>query len=622
MQVPGSDYVLFFSCRYQGLIMSCSFSDAGTRVPGSDNVLFFPSCRYQGLIMSCSFPHAGTRVPGSDYVLFFPSCRYQVPGSDYILFFLRCRYQGLIMPCSFSDADTRVPGSDNVLFFPSCRYQGLIMSCSFPHVPGSDNVLFFPSCRYQGPLLDDGSLDSASSGGATSPEFTKLCAWLTTELRLYCRLEENVHATNCPSEAAGFQLEMSGLLSELNCPYPVLTTGDLTQRFLHKNHCLLLLSFLISELEASRMSLVNCPQSRASDSGKALDGSPVFQELKGICVSLGMSKPPANITMFQFFTGIEKKLKEALNRVPPNHVGEPLLKKPLGPVHLEKIEAINQALVNEYEVRRKMLLKRLDVTVQSFGWSDRAKEIRALMLEKGFDKPWTILRSKWKNLKQRYMAEKRQLSRSGAGGKKTFKYFDLIDLILGNRPIVAAITSVINSSGESQKFRIFITAFVLQNLKTSFFFLDNTENEKDDDDSENQESEADGEEVDVDGESANGSAPRPTPVRQHFWSRSSRSSRFGEAQAFFETFLRQQDEQAERDRENIQSISSNLQTALMCFERCARASERQAQAMELMAASRVQGSYWPTPSPPHTSAPHNHLNPNADVSFPSSYYNL
>lgn len=29
--------------------------------------------------------------------------------------------------------------------------------------------------------------------------------------------------------------------------------------------------------------------------------------------------------------------------------------------------------MNEYDVRRKMLLKRLDVTVQSFGWSDRAK---------------------------------------------------------------------------------------------------------------------------------------------------------------------------------------------------------------------------------------------------------
>lgn len=44
----------------------------------------------------------------------------------------------------------------------------------------------------------------------------------------------------------------------------------------------------------------------------------------------------------------------------------------------EKIEAINQALINDYDVRRKMLLKRLDVTVQSFGWSDRAKVLLLL----------------------------------------------------------------------------------------------------------------------------------------------------------------------------------------------------------------------------------------------------
>ncbi|KAG7236765.1 hypothetical protein INR49_000269 [Caranx melampygus] len=232
----------------------------------------------------------------------------------------------------------------------------------------NDILVSLEDLGYQGPLLEDGALDSAVSGGASSPEFTKLCAWIISELRLYCKLEENVHATNCPSEAEGFQLEMSGLLSELACPYSVLVSGDITQRFLSRTDCLLLLTFLVSELEASRMILVTKPQKKAQESG-----SPVFQELKGICMALGMSKPPANITMFQFFSGIEKKLKEAISRVPPNHIGEPLLKKPLGPVHLEKIEAINQALVNEYEVRRKMLLKRLDVTVQSFGWSDRAK---------------------------------------------------------------------------------------------------------------------------------------------------------------------------------------------------------------------------------------------------------
>ncbi|XP_048125005.1 protein FAM98A [Alosa alosa] len=222
---------------------------------------------------------------------------------------------------------------------------------------------------YQGPVLEDGSLDAAVSGGAESPEFTKLCAWIVSELKVYCKLEENVHATNCPSEAEGFQLEVSGLLAELACPYTALTSGDATQRLLNKSNCLLLLTFLISELEASRMVLINQPQKKVEESG----GSDVFMELKGICVGLGMSKPPANITMFQFFSGIEKKLKEAMSKVPPNHVGAPLLKKPLGPVHWEKIEAINQALVNEYDVRRKMLLKRLDVTVQSFGWSERAK---------------------------------------------------------------------------------------------------------------------------------------------------------------------------------------------------------------------------------------------------------
>nr|XP_057913877.1 protein FAM98A [Doryrhamphus excisus] len=232
----------------------------------------------------------------------------------------------------------------------------------------NDIIVSLEDLGYQGPVLEDGALDASVTGGAASPEFTKLCAWIVSELRLYCKLGENVHATNCPSEAESFQLETSGLLSELACPYTVLTSGDVTQRFLNRNDCLLLLSFLVSELEASRMILVNRPQKTTPESD-----SPAFHELKGICVALGMSKPPATITMFQLFSGIEKKLKKATCSVPSNHIGEPLLKKAFGPVHMEKIDAINQALVNEYEVRRKMLLKRLDVTVQSFGWSERAK---------------------------------------------------------------------------------------------------------------------------------------------------------------------------------------------------------------------------------------------------------
>lgn len=65
------------------------------------------------------------------------------------------------------------------------------------------------------------------------------------------------------------------------------------------------LAYLISELEAARMLSVNAPPKKAPEGG----GSEVFHELKGICIALGMSKPPANITMFQFFSGIEKKVR-------------------------------------------------------------------------------------------------------------------------------------------------------------------------------------------------------------------------------------------------------------------------------------------------------------------------
>lgn len=55
------------------------------------------------------------------------------------------------------------------------------------------------------------------------------------------------------------------------------------------------------------MILVNKPQKKAQESG-----SPVFQELKAICLLLGMSKPPASITMFHFFSGIEKKVSRSV----------------------------------------------------------------------------------------------------------------------------------------------------------------------------------------------------------------------------------------------------------------------------------------------------------------------
>lgn len=68
--------------------------------------------------------------------------------------------------------------------------------------------------------------------------------------------------------------------------------------------------------------------------------------------------------------------KEALSHLPPssvNAVSRPIVKEPLRTEQWAELEKINDALRQEYTIRRRMLLKRADVTVQSFTWSGKMK---------------------------------------------------------------------------------------------------------------------------------------------------------------------------------------------------------------------------------------------------------
>lgn len=57
----------------------------------------------------------------------------------------------------------------------------------------------------------------------------------------------------------------------------------------------------------------------------------------------------------------------------PGVMSKPLLKARLSDKQWEQIMKINDSLVREYTTRREMILKRLDVTIQSFMWSETAK---------------------------------------------------------------------------------------------------------------------------------------------------------------------------------------------------------------------------------------------------------
>uniref|UniRef100_A0A8D0AWT4 Family with sequence similarity 98 member B n=1 Tax=Salvator merianae TaxID=96440 RepID=A0A8D0AWT4_SALMN len=127
--------------------------------------------------------------------------------------------------------------------------------------------------------------------------------------------------------------------------------------------------FLSTELQALRIL-----QFKKHKNSHLAKNDEIQQEIQAIVNVLGLPKsspPSSDIPLL--LSNIETKLKDTLSKIPNTCVGQPLLKTPLKPDQMEKLEKINESLCSEYECRRRMLMKRLDVTIQSFGWSDKAK---------------------------------------------------------------------------------------------------------------------------------------------------------------------------------------------------------------------------------------------------------
>ncbi|XP_063168024.1 protein FAM98C [Candoia aspera] len=216
--------------------------------------------------------------------------------------------------------------------------------------------------------------------GVSSPQFMTLCSWLVSELRTLCQLEEDVSPTQGPEDAETFQIEISGLLSELHCPYPSLTTGDVLARLSTRDNCLQLLYFLSSELLAARLQAWKRVQS-AKQTDK---NSEALQEFHHIGQALGLPEPGPASSVGQVMDDIGSQISEVISAQPPEHQRmAPLLKAPLTSEQWKALEDIHEVLRVEYQCRRRVMLTRFDVTVASFHWSERAKD-RSLAMSEAF----------------------------------------------------------------------------------------------------------------------------------------------------------------------------------------------------------------------------------------------
>ncbi|XP_026195397.1 protein FAM98B [Anabas testudineus] len=218
---------------------------------------------------------------------------------------------------------------------------------------------------YDGPLLEEKLLIKAAEGGLSSQDYVDLCRWLAARLKPLCDLEGSI--TSDPEDMDSLRVEMSGLLKELHCPYEEVVSGILKGSARNAKDHLKFVLFLSSELQAAQVG-----KSRQVSDKQQQQQSPVYQQLCSICETLNLPEPKGQ-TAAGVFSQVQNKVEELLEDLPNGSVGNPVLKKSLSSEQWEKLHNINTVLSSEYECRRRMLIKRLDVTVQSFGWSDRAK---------------------------------------------------------------------------------------------------------------------------------------------------------------------------------------------------------------------------------------------------------
>ncbi|XP_075213317.1 protein FAM98A-like [Lycorma delicatula] len=221
--------------------------------------------------------------------------------------------------------------------------------------------------------LDQSNFENAINEGPKSISYTQLIEWISKELKVLCSLEEHVNQITAPEDSSSFLLELSSFLKELGCHYSCLTEGNVNERLHSRYNRLLLLDFLILELQAARMMVVVKPNIK-NHMEVTLKESSTAADLKNMLIALKFPKPPDNIPPAVLFGKVQSKVKQVLSTSPPELVGKPLLNTILTEKQWYALEDVLEKLRNEYKLRREMLLKRLDVTIQSFQWSDRLKK--------------------------------------------------------------------------------------------------------------------------------------------------------------------------------------------------------------------------------------------------------
>ncbi|UXI19896.1 hypothetical protein NH340_JMT05839 [Sarcoptes scabiei] len=190
-------------------------------------------------------------------------------------------------------------------------------------------------------------------------DFSVIINWISIQLQFFARTDSIVHKINDENDIDAFLIELNSFLHELGSIYAdSFDKTDSTMR-------LSILHSVSGDLLAARIRFLHKFNADINVSSEKLNFS---NDIKIINKCLGISSNLKDLKLY--FQSVKEKLNQNLLKLQEE---DSLLlpnKQKLSREQWKELKKINEKLMNEYAIRREMLLRRADLTINSFSWKE------------------------------------------------------------------------------------------------------------------------------------------------------------------------------------------------------------------------------------------------------------
>jgi len=219
--------------------------------------------------------------------------------------------------------------------------------------------------NYDGPLKEKSRFSQCITGDTMSNDFIELVKWIGDQLKCHMSIQETISDSR-----ETFLIDLKGVLRELECPYhEVMNTSSFNGK------CkLFILDFLLSELQTFYM-YSNIESGKTDDENQPMEAESNNTIASTLKLLFNLLKITSSFnTTDSVFSTLQHQLSDKLSTLAKDILSEPLLERTLDSKQWSIVSSINDTMSEEYSMRQQVLVKRIDVTIQSFSWSDKLKD--------------------------------------------------------------------------------------------------------------------------------------------------------------------------------------------------------------------------------------------------------